>query len=220
MKLPHQNNRCSKLLADCIVDLLRHKINIHFVTAPRLFLEFDKTYVKGAWADNTGGTPSFYCSIHEKTIDWIKTFVHEYSHFCQWKEKSPAWKLHQGTRGSDLDKIVHNRPIKLGTLRRILQRTRDVELDAEIRAVKLIKRYNLPLNLKNYIRTANVYIHFYNYLETYRQWYKCENEPYANKHLLSVAAPYFYKNYDTIPPKMLELFKQYYPPVKRSNILN
>jgi hypothetical protein len=46
-----------------------------------------------------------------------------------------------------------------------------LEYDAEKRSVALIKRWNLPMKIPQYIKTANAYLSFYRLMRDYRTWY-------------------------------------------------
>ena len=118
-----------------------------------------------------------------------------------------------------IDKIFHNKPVTKEALERNLNICKNLELDCEKRTVALLKKYKIDIDIGEYIRNANVYIHFYNYMKQYRQWYTPNNVPYKIPALLNAASPTFYKNYDEIPEKLLKEYQKYFPPKKKNNII-
>ena len=55
--------------------------------------------------------------------------------------------------------------------------TRDLELDNEKRAVRMIRKWKLSVDVDKYIKGANAYIHFYNWMGYTRRWSKPTNSP-------------------------------------------
>lgn len=108
---------------------------------------------------------------------WLGVLVHEYSHFCQWRENCKVWRESTGIALSDAISLVDmwlNKDIELSPKQRQLyiNKTISVELDCEKRAVRLIKQYNLPLNINEYIQKANAYLASYQAKAVMRKWTK------------------------------------------------
>ncbi len=87
--------------------------------------------------------------------EWLHHLVHEYAHFTQWTEQSPLWIL---------DEVIFARYSRLARRKKripneeralSLRCTRAIELDCEKRAVMLIKKWELPLDVGYYIQFAN-----------------------------------------------------------------
>lgn len=108
---------------------------------------------------------------------WLETLAHEYSHFCQekeglfpevWPTDGPVEFLDAWGNGGR------------GTPRQVLRATRQVqrcELDAERRAVKLIRQYGLTHDLDGYLRRAWCNVMGYEFQRRTRKWW-VEGKPY------------------------------------------
>jgi len=105
--------------------------------------------------------------------EFLSTLVHEYSHFEQWTEGSKffsggrvnfdySWTIVQ--RWMDGEKFTNQ------TVKKAMDVVRACELDCERRSVENIKKYKIPVNVKNYCKRASSYIYFYNFVKKYKIW--------------------------------------------------
>ncbi len=95
---------------------------------------------------------------------------------------------------------------KVRNIQKAIALCRDLELDNERRSVKLIKKFNLNVDIDLYIKKANAYIQFYNYLMVSRKWCKPNNSPYKNRRLLRVMPAKFNMDYKKLSKKVLRIF--------------
>ena len=97
-----------------------------------------------------------------KSKDWLGVLAHEYAHLTQWKDKSTnIWQT--GSTGvTHLDDWLGGKKIR--SIKKAIEWSRDLELDNEKRTVRLIKKWKLPIDLNDYIKKANAYIQFYNWI--------------------------------------------------------
>jgi hypothetical protein len=137
--------------------------------------------------------------------DWIEILAHEYSHFTQYIDQIPQWKKSSVSLGY-LDDWLNGKKIK--NIEYHIDNCRDLELDNEKRSVKLIKKFNLNVDLNNYVRKANAYLHFYNYIKISRRWSKPDNSPYKNKVVKSAMSTRFNMNYNNLSPRLEKIFRE------------
>ena len=137
--------------------------------------------------------------------DWIEIMAHEYCHLTQYIDGIPLWKKSIESL-TLVDEWFEGKNIK--NVSKHLGNCRDLELDNEKRTVKLIKKFNLNVDLDNYIKKANAYVHFYNYLKISRRWSKPENSPYKNKRLKAAMSNKFNMNYKKLPVKIEKIFRE------------
>lgn len=108
-----------------------------------------------------------------KNRRWLETFVHEYAHFLQWKREERSFAAYYKY---DYDpvrlvemyvqrRIGYNR--KVANAFRVIRRN---EAECDRLAANLIRKYNLPIDLDNYRREANLQIVFYHCVEQKRSW--------------------------------------------------
>jgi hypothetical protein len=136
--------------------------------------------------------------------DWIEILAHEYGHLTQWRENAPIWK----EAVKSLPKVwgwldgtnVRNIEKHIGI-------SRDLELDNEKRAVKIIKKFELKVDLEHYVKKANAYVQFYNWMLITRKWSKPTNSPYKNKNLVEAMSSKFNMKYDKLTPKLENIFR-------------
>ena len=141
-----------------------------------------------------------------KSKDWLGVLAHEYAHLTQWQDKSTnIWNT--GSTGvTHLDDWLGGKKIR--SIKKAIEQSRDLELDNEKRTVKLIKKWKLPIDLNDYIKKANAYLQFYNYMRISRRWSKPNNSPYSNKAIYEVMPPNFRMNYNKMAEKYLKLYKE------------
>ena len=139
--------------------------------------------------------------------DALQILVHEYCHLTQWVEQCDSWvasvkneshdKLYRWLAGDDIKDI-----------KKAISICRDLELDNEKRAIKMIKRFNLPIDIDIYIKKANAYVQYYNYLPISRKWCSPKNTPYKNNRLVELMSSKFNMNYDKLTKRLLKAFTE------------
>lgn len=143
------------------------------------------------------------CAMNK--VDSLEILLHEYGHFTQWQDQCKAWTnlgdsidmMHSWLDGEEVENIEHH--IKI---------SRDVEIDNEKRAVKLIDKFGLSINKDTYIKRANAYILFYNHMLTVRRWCRPNNMPYENKRVVAVMPNNFKMNYNKIPKRLMKIYQE------------
>jgi hypothetical protein len=153
------------------------------------------------WFDE--GVPELVVAMNR--VDWIEILAHEYSHLTQWVEKIPLWKSATKSLGKVWDWLDGKNHRNINEHINV---ARDLELDNEKRAVKIIKKFNLDVDLENYVKKSNSYVQFYNWIKITRRWCKPTNSPYKNKRLLEAMPKKFNMNYNVIPKKIEKIFRE------------
>ena len=136
---------------------------------------------------------------------WLGVLVHEYAHLTQWLENCEAWR--KGCKGlPKVDEWLTGKKVR--GIKQALAYSRNLELDNEKRSVKLIKKWKLPIDIKDYVKRANAYVQFYNYLYYSKKWCRPNNSPYDNKSIVDSMPTTFRMNYETMSDKYKQLYKQ------------
>jgi hypothetical protein len=106
-----------------------------------------------------------------KSPNGFETLIHEYNHFIQWKDNHDFWKKCDGYNNLFLawkegfyDDITKNK------LTRAFNKAVELERDCEIQSIKCIKKYNLDVDIKKYIKEANSYLFSYHFVRNNRDW--------------------------------------------------
>ena len=131
--------------------------------------------------------------------------AHEYAHLTQWVDGCKEWK--DGCKGlPKVDEWLVGKNIR--NIKKYLGYSRDLELDNEKRTVKLIKKWKLPIDIKEYVQRANSYIQFYNWLYYSRKWSSPKNSPYTNPKVYGKMPTKFNMKYDEMGEKWKRLYKE------------
>lgn len=86
-----------------------------------------------------------------------------------------------------------------------------VEADCEKRVIKLIKEFNLDINIKEYCQYANAYIYFYDILPIIKRWYKSPLlPPYQVKEIIDIMPTDLNRDYKKLPSKYKKVYLNYY----------
>jgi hypothetical protein len=144
---------------------------------------------------------------------WISTLCHEFSHFEQWKSDCAAWRkaftVDGGDHGSIMDEWLMGKDYDTKTITNVIHSMRRLELDCERRTIKNIEKFNLPIDLEEYCREANTYIHFHNYVLATRKWYKTDKCPYNIPEILDKMPSRLDGRYDRTPKWLIDLYVKY-----------
>lgn len=206
------------LLLHCLADISKYNVRLKFASTERVYLPDERIHTVGYWDDDDQKNPILAVATGGKIQKWGTVFAHEYCHFRQWVEKTKEWKINKNMTAENMDRILHNEPVSKKILNSYLDATRDLEADCEKRTVKLLNKFQIPINITKYIKEANIYIYYHNHLKTYRQWYGHNEQPYKNKLLLDNAPSVFQKSYVHTPEKLAIAFEKVYPSKKKNNI--
>lgn len=179
----------------------KHKINC--VLRNSEYLRLSKNIKCSGYFDELGRT----LAVATKRGDWLEILVHEYCHLTQWVDNCKEWKrADQYNSCALVDEWLSGKTVKNPYFH--LSLMRDLELDNEKRSVNLIKEFGLEktIDLDNYIRKANAYVSFYNYMKYTRKWTDPENSPYTNKTLIEAMPKTFRMNHKKLSKKLYAAF--------------
>ncbi len=181
------------------------------------FLMSGLDYVK--WGDGKSNgffnpsTMEMAISIGKPVEKWINTLVHESCHFDQWVQNCKVWRDMMDQKPDACTQLFEywlegEKKISKEQAMDMACIMRDLELDNERRTIEKIKKYNLPIDIKEYAKGAGTYIMFYNYIGKHKKWYKIGKEPYNNKKLRRLMPTNLRGKYDKLTLKLEKLFKE------------
>jgi hypothetical protein len=112
--------------------------------------------------------------------NWLYVLVHEFCHLQQYIQKVSVWKNLRIKYNGVTDNLINiyqnwldykrvGNKIAKKCCKKIVQ----LELDCEKRTINMIKKWDLPINLTNYIQNANM--HLYSYVFSLKN--RNENKP-------------------------------------------
>lgn len=144
----------------------KNGISLKF-TKYQTLLDGDGMSISGYFSD---ADKVIVCASGNSFSYWFSTFIHEFCHFEQWLSgKYPYWfELEQET----LEKWLNGKNYKNDYILKCIRNIQACEYDCEKRTLKIIDKFDLPINKKKYIKKANFSLMFYNYVFLRRTWGK------------------------------------------------
>jgi len=139
--------------------------------------------------------------------DYLELLVHEYCHMTQWIDGIDLWEASSGAM-STIDEWLSGVDHPMEEVEAALNAARDLELDNEKRSAEMFRKWDLPVDVNLYIKKANAYVLFYNYMKTSRKWSVPGNAPYTNKNILEAMSDKFDMDYENLSEGLVELFKK------------
>ena len=158
-----RNAHAKKFLDMAIEDLTQHNISIK-VYRRNINSKFN---IDGYFDDNL-----LQLGVM-KNSRWLETFVHEYSHFLQWKSHETSFAAYYKYDYDPVRLVEMYIERKTGYDRKVQNAFRVIrrnEASCDQIAAKLIRKYNLPIDINNYRKEANRQIVFYHCVEHKRSW--------------------------------------------------
>jgi hypothetical protein len=165
------------------------------------YVRYGKSVACSGWFDSDA--KELVVAINSST--GFQVLVHEYGHLTQWQDGIKLWDK-GGLAMGFVDIWLAGFTVK--NIKRYIAIARDLELDNEKRSVKLIKKWNLSIDTQDYIKRANAYVQFYNWLPYTRKWSSPKNSPYKNQNVLNVMSSRFNMNYKKMSKKVFKTFSQ------------
>jgi hypothetical protein len=105
----------------------------------------------------------------------FSTLIHEYSHFLQWRDRKKYYN--RLLKSCDIVfSWIAGKFYKKDVVEEAIKYVIELEWDCEMGALELIKKYDLDVDIKKYIQSANAYIMFYHVIHNTRKW--CKKSPY------------------------------------------
>ena len=149
------------------------------------------------------------CAAGSRKIHhWLMTLVHETCHMDQFLEDRTTWRQYEKTIA--IDDWLSGKKFSNEAVERAINTTQMLELDCERRAVSKIKKFNLPIDLDEYIQKANAYVFFHQYMKESRQWPVPPASPYGDKIWPHMPKRFLLSNsYLTLPDTYRQLFKSH-----------
>lgn len=142
-------------------------------------------------------------AVAKRSPKFLEIMVHEFCHLHQWAEAADVWVK------SDASYVLVEEWLEFKTevtnISKHLDVCMELELDCEKRAVEMIRKWKLPIDLNLYRKGANAYMYLWKYLKYTRRWPHPDKSPYKLPVIIDRMPSRFLKNYELTP----ELFKLY-----------
>jgi len=158
------------------------------------------------------------CTVDLSSNYWVGVLAHEYSHFIQCSENLDIWNNFQEKVFGHIDSLEDmfqnkNKKTNKRIRKKITQHIVKMELDCDKRTIKLINKYKLPVDKKDYCSKANFVLYKYLFWEEYGVWPNAPDSETNEKidfKLLNISklmSEEKYKSVENIPKEILNIFK-------------
>jgi len=187
-----------------------NKVKLDLSKSKYVVLNSDKIRCSGYF---DGDNKILRCAINKPETEWIPILVHEYAHFTQWEEQCDVWTKMYLNGEDQVEKfflwLSHKKEMDDEAVQNAVKTIQLLELDCEKRAIKIFKKFNLPICRETYTQKANSYVYFYNYAMIKRKWYsnKTKKPPYETSSIYSNLPKKFTF---PMPEKYFKLYDEYY----------
>jgi hypothetical protein len=182
-----------KLLNDTLKICLENEFSVKFPS------QFSMNHTSG-WV-NHDPKQFVVCFPKGKDFNYESTwgvFLHESCHIDQILDKSPLWFNDDiDTEIDYIDELCIRKNIKKSKkVERYFKGMLELEIDCEIRSLEKLKKYNLNINKKEYIKRGNVYLKSYYSFYTLKTWYDRKYRIYDQHDIIDRMPDFFDKNVD------------------------
>lgn len=178
------NEKIDVFLEYAFKKLQHKKVTAIISTDKYVMIVEENIKCNGYFYEDDGSDLMFGIAIGKPLNKWFPVFVHEFCHFEQFCENKSKW---DSLKDDDLWYWVGGTTeLKPRELTIAINDSRDLEHDCELRVIKKIKEFQLPIDAERYSQQAAAYILFYNYMLKHRKWYKMGKEPYRNEKLMKL----------------------------------
>ena len=205
----HSNSKINVFVKHVRSVAKENGIRVYLPTAKTVYDKVDKVRL-GGYFDVENMTLACACKVYPIQL-WLGTLAHEYGHMCQWLEETEIWNRRIAGQCPETifwSWLTYQKDPPARILKRSIDTLKEVELDAERRAVKTAIEFDLPLDLDHYRRQSEAYIHLYNVIAKVRKWPKVGCYPTRFPSILKVMPGTLRGSFKTTPWSVEKLIRQ------------
>lgn len=151
----------------------------------------------------TDGTPIIQVAVKNPIEVWLGTLMHECGHLDQWEENAPVWRCFNNIK-KDVSELFCTE-MNLRARSNFCDKIIHLELDADKRAVNLMIKYKIPIEVERYIRHSNLILLKWVYLRNNGKWPDVSKKD--ESHFISNSIGKFYRSYKEVPKSVAPMFR-------------
>lgn len=175
-------------------------LGVYVMLSPKADIDIGDGTPCSGFFDDEYGIPILAVATGKPKTDWLKIMLHEYGHATQWAERIPMWDASKKV-GSWIEWLDGK---SVRDITKSLAIARDIEADCERRTVRLIRELELDIDIEQYCRAANAYVHFYNFMLIHRQWFAKDKAPYKVPEVMAAANPTMDADFTKTPKALMK----------------
>jgi len=141
---------------------------------------------------------------------WLTVLAHEYAHFLQWKYQTREYmdiSVNKKDALYIIDDWMKGGEYRPSTIRKAFLKARNLEKKCEMKALAVIRRFNLPIKEEFFIRQANCHIYYYHMMEKTRRLRGFEDMFFNRRIQRLIPKSFTCKNIRHMPSKVYEVVK-------------
>ena len=138
-----------EFIGGAIKEMVTHSVTIQFIKRKN-----NSKFSANYFSVENDKNPVFTINYFDSNLD-MEIFIHEYCHFLQWKTYTKIW--HDGLAAINHADAWTEGEIPYCDISHI-HAIQKLELDADKRAVKLIEKHKLSVDVPSYIKHSNAYV--------------------------------------------------------------
>lgn len=165
-------NNIEQLISDVANKCVQNKINFRLEYAKHVDVE--NIPCSGYFDEKT-----LAVATKNNYLNWLGILIHESCHLDQFLEGGDIW-IPDKDALTIVENWIHGKNVARRRLDKGFKNTIALELDCEKRSVQKIKKYDLPIEINDYIQKANAYLFSYMYAYVNKTWYI---KPYEKKRI-------------------------------------
>ena len=146
--------------------------------------------------------PHIIIAKENNRTDWLGTLCHELGHMFQWLEGDLTYEALDYSE-TDANSIFDEYDSTYEQRKHAMLLVLANELDAERRAVDMILKWGLPINVERYIRQSNAILYYHHIALETEKW--AAKKTLNSNRILEKMPSTFDNDYSTIPDDIKEL---------------
>jgi len=158
-----------RFIGYAIAECAKEGVQVTFL--PKIKIKNDNFSCAGYFND---GEKKLFVATKMPFKNFFPVFLHEFSHFIQWRIEEPSFmniNRHHNL-DSDMWDWLEGKDIPIERVKKSIDAYKLMEINCDKQAVKFIDEFKLSINREFYIQAANVCALAYGVLKETRKWFE------------------------------------------------
>lgn len=155
--------RCLEFIGSKVQELIQQEISVYLTNGQSINNKYAGSFNSEA--------KTFRVAMGQPGEQSIYTFLHEYAHYIQFRDKPELWNhLHKEGTDNYVRWLCREITLSKAEIETAFRNVVALEHDAEVMAVSMVSSHNLPLDIRAMSRRANCNLIFYSWTRIKREW--------------------------------------------------
>lgn len=155
--------RCLEFIGSKVQELIQQGVSVYLTNGWSINNKYSGSF--------SSQTKTFRVAMGQSGEQSIYTFLHEYAHYIQFRDKPELWNhLHKEGTDNYVRWLCREITLSKAEIETAFRNVVALEHDAEVMAVSMVSSHNLPLDIRAMSRRANCNLIFYSWTRIKREW--------------------------------------------------